>query len=133
MRILLIIILSLSFFILHAQLEKKSRLYTRIDSVWYHFEELDLDPYIDEPAAKFFKEQDAPFVFKQLLPPEQAGYVGMLRLIYPEGVYVDMYVQRFEHVNPNGLSDRRKVDRFSRETVSAIRIHNELACLNGCD
>lgn len=133
MPILLLILFSLASLALHAQGEKKDKLYTRIDSVWYHFEKLDLDPYIDAPARQFLKEQDAPFIFKQILPSDRPAYTGMLRLIYPEGVYVDLYVRRYQYTNPNGFLERKNIARFGRENVAAIRVHNDLACLNGCD
>lgn len=131
MRILLTIVLLISFSNLYAQKDKN--LYTRIDSVWHHFEELELESYIDTAAGYFLQKEDAPFVFKQLLPPEKPGYVGMLRMIYPEGVYVDIYVRRYRYTNPNGFSQRKNIARFGREQVAAIRIHNDLACINGCD
>lgn len=131
MRILLTIVLALSSITLLAQKDKK--LYTRIDSVWHHFEELELDPYIDTAASYFLQQHDAPYTFKQILPPERAGYVGMLRLIYPEGVYVDLYVRRYQYTNPNGFNQRKNLVRFGREKIAAIRVHNDLACINGCD
>lgn len=131
MRSLLTIALLISFTSLYAQKDKE--LYTRIDSVWHHFEELELEPYIDTVASYFLRNEDGPFVFKQLLPAEKPGYVGMLRMIYPEGVYVDIYVRRYDYTNPNGFNQRKNIARFGRENVAAIRIHNDLACINGCD
>jgi hypothetical protein len=131
MRLLLIILLPLFSLSLYAQKDKE--LYTRIDTVWNHFTELNLESYIDAPAEKFLKDQDAPYVFKQLLPSDKPMYTGMLRLIYPEGVYADLYVYRYRYTNPNGFNQRKNIARFGRETVAAIRIHNTLACLNGCD
>lgn len=131
MRIPLTIVLAFSSLALLAQKDK--RLYTRIDSVWHHFEELELAPYIDTAASYFLQQQDAPYTFKEILPPERAGYVGMLRLIYPEGVYVDLYVRRYLHTNPNGFNQRKNLARFGREKIAAIRVHNDLACINGCD
>lgn len=125
---ILLIGLSLS---LHAQ--DKKELYTHIDTVWHHFEELELDRYIDSTARVFLREQDKPFVFKQLLPSDRPSYIGMMRMIYPEGVFVDLYVRRFQYSNPNGINQQKNIARFSRETVAAIRVHNQLACLNGCD
>lgn len=131
MRILLTIVLVFSSLTLLAQKDK--RLYTRIDSVWYHFEELELDLYIDTAASYFLQREDAPYTFKQILPAERPGYVGMMRLIYPEGVFVDLYVRRFVFTNPNGFNQRKNMARFGREKIAAIRIHNDLACINGCD
>jgi hypothetical protein len=131
MRILLTILIAFSSLVLCAQKDKK--LYTRIDSVWHHFEELDLEPYIDTAAGVFLQREDAPYTLKQLLPPEKPGYVGMMRLIYPEGLYVDLYVRRYRYTNPNGFNQRKNIARFGREQVVAIRVHNDLACLNGCD
>lgn len=115
------------------QAQGKKELYTHIDTVWYHFEELKLERYIDSTARVFLKEQDQPFVFKQLLPSDRPSYIGMLRMIYPEGVYVDLYVRNYRFTNPNGLNQQKNIARFARETVVAIRVHNQLACLNGCD
>lgn len=115
------------------QAQDKKELYTHIDTVWYHFEELKLERYIDSTARVFLKEQDQPFVFKQLLPSDRPSYIGMLRMIYPEGVYVDLYVRNYRFTNPNGLNQQKNIARFARETVVAIRVHNQLACLNGCD
>ena len=131
MRILLTIVMAFSSLVLCAQ--KCKQLYTRIDTVWHHFEELELDPYIDTTASYFLGQQDAPYTYKQILPPEKPGYVGMMRLIYPEGVYVDIYVRRYHYTNPNGFNQQKNIARFGREKVAAIRVHNELACLNGCD
>lgn len=131
MRILLTIALALSSLTLLAQKDKT--LHTRIDSVWHHFEELELDPYIDTAASYFLQQEDAPYTFKQILPPERPGYVGMLRLVYPEGVYVDLYVRRYQYTNPNGFNQRKNLVRFGREKIAAIRVHNDLACINGCD
>ena len=116
---------------LHAQ--SKKELYTHIDTVWHHFEELKLERYIDSTARIFLQEQDQRFVFKQLLPSDRPSYTGMLRMIYPEGVFVDLYVRNYRYTNPNGLNQQKNITRFARETVAAIRVHNQLACLNGCD
>lgn len=131
MHILLTIAFAL--FSLVACAQKGKKLYTRIDTVWHHFEELDLAPYMDTAASYFLQQQDAPYTYKQILPPEKPGYVGMLRMVYPEGVYVDIYVRRYRYTNPNGFNEQKNIDRFGREKVAAIRVHNELACLNGCD
>jgi hypothetical protein len=131
MRILMTLVLAFSSLVLCAQKDKK--LYTRIDTVWHHFEELDLSPFTDTAASYFLQQQDAPYTFKQILPPGKPGYAGMLRMIYPEGVYVDIYVRRYLYTNPNGFNQRKNIARFGREKVAAIRVHNELACLNGCD
>jgi hypothetical protein len=116
---------------LHAQ--SKKELYTHIDTVWHHFEELKLERYIDSTARIFLQEQDQRFVFKQLLPSDRPAYIGMLRMVYPEGVFVDLYVRNYRFTNPNGLNQQKNIARFARETVVAIRVHNQLACLNGCD
>ena len=131
MRCLLFILCSVLTLGLSAQ--GKKQLYTHIDTVWNHFEELELERYIDSTARIFLQEQDQPFVFKQLLPSDRPSYIGMLRMIYPEGVFVDLYVRHYRYTNPNGLNQQKNIARFARETVSAIRVHNQLACLNGCD
>jgi hypothetical protein len=131
MRYFVLIVLTFLSLSLRAQSNKD--LYTRIDTVWHHFEELKLESYIDSSASRFLQQQDRPFVFKQLLPSDRPSYVGMLRMIYPEGVFVDLYVRTFEFTNPNGINQRKNINRFGRETIAAIRVHNQLACLNGCD
>ena len=132
MRSLFVIILLLcgSMFV---KAQGKKDLYTRIDTVLNRFENLELEQYIDSSASRFLTEHDHAFVFKQILPSNQANYAGMLRMIYPEGILIDLYVRSFEYANPNGINQRKNIRRFGRETIAAIRVHNDLACLNGCD
>lgn len=127
------VLILLTFLSLSLRAQSNKGLYTRIDTVWHHFEELKLEEYIDSSASRFLQKEDRPFVFKQLLPSDRPSYVGMLRMIYPEGVFVDLYVRTYEFTNPNGINQRKNINRFGRETIAAIRVHNQLACLNGCD
>ena len=99
-----------------------------------YFQSLDLEVFTGKTGTVFLQQLPDGALSKELLTEGvKNGYAGMLRISYPDGLMVYLYVQAFRYANPNGISRRKKLRRFEKETVATIRIHNGLACINGCD
>ena len=99
-----------------------------------YFSALDLDSFIGKKAEVFLHQLPEGVLSKELLTDAgKKGYAGMLRFNYPDGLMVDLYVEDFLFANPYGISRRKNLRQFEKETLAAIRIHNGLACINGCD
>ncbi|MBD0351340.1 MAG: hypothetical protein M3342_19850 [Bacteroidota bacterium] len=102
------------------------------ESVSY-FGSLGIKSFIDKPVKSFLQVLPPGVYEREILDSDKDAYAGMLRISYPYGLMVDLYITAFEYTNPNGISRRKKFKAIEKETVAAIRIHNGLACIKGCD
>jgi hypothetical protein len=98
-----------------------------------YFKSLDLKQWEDVSVDSFMRTMIPTFTALEVSSSKTLEHKGVVILHYSAEVSVHLYVTEFIYVNPNGMCRKRNLRRLKREKIAAIQVHNELACLEGCN
>ena len=94
---------------------------------------LNVDTFKTKPIDSFLTKIPTGYLSMRIFAHGNPKYAETLAVIYPNKVFIEIYVYDFQHMDPRSETFTWDMDLFRKEKIHHIVIYNGVTCINGCE
>jgi hypothetical protein len=102
------------------------------DSTLTFLASLNLSTYKDNPVDSFLTKVPGGYIEMKVLASHNPKIANVLSVLYPNKIYVWVYVYKFQFMNPRSETFTWNMILFRKENVHHIEVWKNVDCYNGC-
>lgn len=107
------------------------KLYSQ-DTTLTYLSSLNLEIHKNKPIDSFIPKLPGGYIEMKVMATHNPKLVNVLSVLYPNRVFVWVYVYKFEHMNPRSETFTWDMTLFRKEKVHHIEVWSAVDCYNGC-
>lgn len=108
-----------------------SKIYSQ-DTTLTYLSSLNLDFYKTKPVDTFLTKLPAGYIEMKILATHNPKIANVLSVLYPNKIFVWIYVYKFQFMNPRSETFIWDMILFKKENVHHIEVWKSVDCYNGC-